>query len=76
MQLYSEFVEGNRKAVVSLVNASAGSQFHRFGVEMFDNGRLVQKTLTLTQGEADQLAEDFVKGFNSGSPTLLTEANG
>ena len=74
MQIYSEFVEGDRKASITRLKRSDWNrQFDVWEVAMFVNGRPLQRSTARTESEAETLAEDFVKGYGTYSPTLLNE---
>ena len=76
MNLYSEFTNGNRKAVIekdSQLNRS--TLMSRWYVTMYIEGRTIQKTATLSEVEAKTLAEDFIHMGSFGGPTLLNESN-
>jgi hypothetical protein len=74
MQIYSEFVEGDRKASITRLKRSDWNrQFDVWEVAMFINGRPLQRTTARTESEAETVAEDFVKGYGTYSPTLLNE---
>ena len=75
MQIYSEFVEGDRKASITRLKRSDWSRdFDVWEVAMFINGRPLQRTTVRTESEAETVAEDFVKGYGTYSPTLLNES--
>ena len=73
MQIYSEFVEGDRKATVTRMKRSDWVRdFDVWEVTMIVNGRPLQRATVRTETEAETIAEDFVKGYSS-NPTLLNE---
>lgn len=74
MNLYSQFRNGNRMAIVEK-DASLGRSnlMARWYVTMSIDGKTIQKTATLTETEAATLAEDFVHMGSNGAPTLLNE---
>lgn len=74
MQIYSEFVEGDRKATVTRLKRSEWNRdvFDVWEVAMFIQGKPIQRATVRTESEADLVAEDFVKGYSSGL-TLLNE---
>ena len=74
MNLYSEYTNGNRKAIVEKdMSLGRDNIMARWHVTMSVDGRIIQKTATLTEIEAAALAEDFVlEGDNSG-PSFLSE---
>ena len=75
MQIYSEFVEGDRKATVTRLKRSDWQrEFDVWEVSMPINGRPLQRTTVRTESEAETVAEDFVKGYGTYSPTLLNES--
>ena len=74
MQIYSEFVEGDRKATITRLKRSDWTrEFDVWEVAMTINGRPLQRSTARTEHEAETLAEDFVKGYGTYSPTLLNE---
>ena len=74
MNLYSQFRNGNRMAVVEKDSAlGRGNLMSRWYVTMSIDGKTIQKTATLTETEAATLAEDFVHMGSTGGPTLLNE---
>lgn len=75
MNLYSEYRNGNRMAVIEKdMNLGRGNIMARWYVTMLIDGKLVQKTATLTEIEASALAEDFVHMGSTSGPTLLNES--
>jgi hypothetical protein len=42
-------------------------------VEMFDDGRIVQKVSVKTEQEADDIAENFINGESQSGPSLLID---
>ena len=75
MQIYSEFVEGDRKATVTRLKRSDWQrEFDVWEVAMTINGRPLQRSTVRSETEAETLAEDFVKGYGTYSPTLLNES--
>jgi hypothetical protein len=74
MNLYSEFRNGNRKAIVEKDPAlGRGNLMARWYVTMYIEGKTIQKTSTMSETEAALLAEDFVHMGSTGGPTLLNE---
>ena len=74
MQIYSEYMEGDRKASITRLKRSDWSRdFDVYEVAMSINGRPLQRTTVRSEHEAETLAEDFVKGYGTYSPTLLNE---
>lgn len=74
MNLYSQFRNGNRMAIVEKDSAlGRGNLMSRWYVTMSIDGKTIQKTATLTETEAATLAEDFVHMGSTGGPTLLNE---
>lgn len=73
MEIYSEYFEGGRKATVTRLKRSDWNRsFDLWEVSMFIDGKPIQRSTSRSQDAAEQVAEDFVKGFTS-SPTLLNE---
>jgi hypothetical protein len=74
MNLYSQFRNGNRLAIVEKdPTLGRGNLMSRWYVTMSIDGKTIQKTATLTEIEAATLAEDFVHMGSTGGPTLLNE---
>ena len=74
MNLYSQFRNGNRLAIVEKDPTLGRSNImSRWYVTMSIDGKTIQKTATLTEIEAATLAEDFVHMGSTGGPTLLNE---
>jgi len=74
MNLYSQFRNGNRMAIVEKDPAlGRGNLMSRWYVTMSIDGKTIQKTATLSEVEAATLAEDFVHMGSTGVPTLLNE---
>ena len=74
MNLYSQFRNGNRMAIVEKDPTLGRSNIlSRWQVTMSIDGKTIQKTATLTEIEAATLAEDFVHMGSTGGPTLLNE---
>ena len=74
MNLYSQFRNGNRMAIVEKDPTLGRSNImSRWYVTMSIDGKTIQKTATLTEIEAATLAEDFVHMGSTGGPTLLNE---
>ena len=75
MNLYSEYTNGNRKAIVEKdMSLGRDNIMARWHVTMSVDGRIIQKTATLTEIEASALAEDFVHMGSTSGPTLLNES--
>ena len=74
MQIYSEFVEGDRKASITRLKRSEWArELDVWEVAMFINGRPLQRSTARSETEAETIAEDFVKGYGTYSPSLLNE---
>tara|TARA_R110000868_G_scaffold280095_2_gene540183 strand:+ start:642 stop:881 length:240 start_codon:yes stop_codon:yes gene_type:complete len=74
MNLYSEFRNGNRKAVVEKdMTLGRSNIMARWYVTMYIAGNAIQKTSTISEVAAATLAEDFVHMGSTGGPTLLNE---
>ena len=75
MNLYSEYRNGNRLAIVEKdMTLGRSNIMARWYVTMSIDGRAVQKTSAITELEAATLAEDFVHMGSTGGPTLLNES--
>ena len=75
MNLYSEYRNGNRLAIVEKdMTLGRSNIMARWYVTMSIDGKTVQKTATLTEIEAATLAEDFVHMGSTAGPTLLNES--
>ena len=76
MNLYSEFRNGNRMAVVEKDPTLGRSNImSRWYVTMSIDGKTIQKTAAVSELEAATLAEDFVHMGSTGGPTLLNESD-
>ena len=74
MNLYSQFRNGNRMAIVEKdMTLGRSNIMSKWYVTMSIDGKTVQKTATLSEVEAATLAEDFVHMGSTGAPTLLNE---
>ena len=73
MDIYSEYQEGDRKATVTRLHRSWDKKFDIWEVALYIQGKPIQRSTCQTDYEAEQLAEDFVKGSGGTSPTLLNE---
>ena len=74
MNLYSQFRNGNRMAIVEKdMTLGRSNIMSRWYVTMSIDGKTIQKTATLSETEAATLAEDFVHMGSTGAPTLLNE---
>ena len=74
MNLYSQFRNGNRMAIVEKdMTLGRSNIMSKWYVTMSIDGKTVQKTATLSEVEAATLAEDFVHMGSTGGPTLLNE---
>lgn len=72
MEIYKEYMNGDRKASVTRIQRGWDRAFDVYEVAMYVNGKPVQRATLSDEPQADNLAEDFVNGSNSG-PTLLNE---
>jgi hypothetical protein len=74
MNIYSEYVNLNKKAVVSkMPNIGYDSRFQKWEVTLFIEGRMIQKITTHSEEKAENIAEDFVQNENGGATSLLSE---
>jgi len=74
MEIYSEYMDGDRKATVTRLKRSDWDRgFDVWEVAMFVSGKPIQRTTVRTEGDAEQIAEDFVMSGNQGAPSLLQE---
>lgn len=74
MEIYSEYMEGDRKATVTRLKRSDWSrQFDVWEVALYVRGKPIQRTTVHNEPDAENLAEDFVRGGCAGAPTLLNE---
>ena len=73
-EIYSEYYGEGRKASVARLRRSLDPSFDVWEVAMYINGRPLQRSTVRTESEAETLAEDFVKGYGTYSPTLLNES--
>lgn len=72
MEIYSEYFEGDRKATVTKLKRSLDPTFDVWEVAMYIGNKPIQRTTLRSEVDAENLAEDFVKGCGS-APTLLNE---
>lgn len=73
MEIYSEYYEGDRKATVTRLRRSEwASELDVWEVAMYIGNKPIQRTTLRNESDAENLAEDFVKGCGS-APTLLNE---
>ena len=73
MEIYSEFMEGDRKATVTRLQRSLDRKFDVWEVALYVQGKPIQRTTCANEPDAEQLAEDFVQGLGPSAPTLLNE---
>ena len=74
MEIYSEYMEGDRKATVTRLKRSDWQrEFDVFEVALYVQGKPIQRTTVRSEPDAENLAEDFVRGGCAGAPTLLNE---
>ena len=73
MEIYSEYFEGDRKATVTKLKRSYDPTFDVWEVAMYINDKPIQRTTLRSEVDAEDLAEDFVRGGDSSAPTLLNE---
>jgi hypothetical protein len=74
MNIYSEYVNSNKKAVVSkMPNIGYDPRFQKWEVTLFIEGRMIQKVTTHSEEKAEHIAEDFVQNENGGASSLLSE---
>lgn len=74
MNIYSEFVNLNKKATISKMrNEGYDSSFQKWEVTLYIDGRMIQKITTHNEEKAESIAEDFVKNENGGASSLLSE---
>lgn len=72
MEIYREYMNGDRKASVTRIQRSWDRRFDVYEVAMYVNGTAIQRATLSDEPQADNLAEDFVNGSNTG-PSLLNE---
>ena len=74
MNIYSEFVNENKKATVSKMKLEGlDPRFQKWEVSLFIDGRVIQKITTHSEEKAEHIAEDFVQNENGGASSLLSE---
>jgi len=74
MEIYSEYMEGDRKATVTRLKRSEwSSEFDIWEVALYVQGKPIQRTTVRSEPDAENLAEDFVRGGCASAPTLLNE---
>lgn len=72
MEIYKEYMNGDRKATVTRIQRGWDRSFDVYEVAMYVGGKPIQRSTLNDEPQADNLAEDFVNGSSSG-PTLLNE---
>jgi len=72
MEIYSEYFEGDRKATVTKLKRHYDDTFTVWEVAMYIGNKPIQRTTLRSEVDAENLAEDFVKGYGT-APTLLNE---
>ena len=72
MEIYKEYMNGDRKATVTRIQRGWNREFDVYEVAMYVGGKPIQRSTLTDEPQAEDLAEDFVNGSNSG-PTLLNE---
>lgn len=72
MEIYSEYYEGDRKATVTRLKRSLDPRFDVWEVAMYVGDKPIQRATIHNEVDAENMAEDFVKGCGS-APTLLNE---
>ena len=74
MNIYSEYVNSNKKATVTKMKLEGfDPRFQRWEVTLFIDGRMIQKITTHNEESAEHIAEDFVQNENGGASSLLSE---
>lgn len=73
MEIYSEYMNGDRKATVCLINRHGDPRLKMWEVTLYIKDRVIQKTTSVDEITAENLAEDFVQGTSSGGVTFLSE---
>jgi len=74
MNIYSEFVNENKKATVSKMKLEGyDTTFQKWEVSLFIDGRVIQRITTHSEEKAEHIAEDFVQNENGGASSLLSE---
>lgn len=74
MNIYSEYVNLNKKATVTKMKLEGfDTNFQKWEVTLFIDGRMIQKITTHNEERAENIAEDFVQNENGGASSLLSE---
>jgi hypothetical protein len=74
MEIYSEYYEGDRKATVTRIKRSEWERsFDVYEVALYVQNKPIQRTTLTNESDAENLAEDFVRGGSGSAPTLLNE---
>ena len=72
--IYSEYVNSNKKATVTKMKLEGyDTNFQKWEVTLFIDGRMIQKVTTHNEESAERVAEDFVLNENGGASSLLSE---
>lgn len=74
MEIYSEYMDGDRKATVTRLKRSDWArEFDVWEVAMYIGNKPIQRTTVPREDAAEQIAEDFVQSGNTSAPSLLNE---
>jgi hypothetical protein len=74
MNIYSEYVNSNKKATVTKMKLEGyDTNFQKWEVTLFIDGRMIQKITTHNEERAENIAEDFVQNEGGGASSLLSE---
>ena len=73
MEIYSEYYDGDRKATVTKIQRHWDNHFNVWEVAMYIGNKPIQRTTLSSEVDAENLAEDFVRGGSASAPTLLNE---
>jgi hypothetical protein len=72
--IYSEYINSNKKATVTKMKLEGfDTNFQKWEVTLFIDGRMMQKITTHNEESAERVAEDFVQNENGGASSLLSE---
>jgi len=73
MEIYSEYMDGDRKATVTKLKRHWDDTFTVWEVAMYIGGKPIQRTTVSREDAAEQIAEDFVQSGSQCAPSLLQE---
>jgi hypothetical protein len=73
MEIYSEYMDGDRKATVTKLKRHWDDTFTVWEVAMYIGNKPIQRTTVKDGHAAEQIAEDFVQTGSTPGQSFLTE---